>query len=160
MNWSEQLGRPIEKRRGRLAGRLLVGRLKHRVWLCAIGTSVAAVVLLNAIEAQAAELIMYESAGCPYCHLWHKEIGPSYPKSPQGLRAPLHVRQFHERTAADIVLREPISRTPTFVLVENGTEVGRITGYVGSEFFYVLLDDVLAALPSAEPNDGPPAPVR
>ena len=33
--------------------------------------------------------------------------------------------------------------TPTFVLVEDGKELGRIEGYAGDEFFWFLLGRLL-----------------
>ena len=33
--------------------------------------------------------------------------------------------------------------TPTFVLVNNGEEVGRILGYPGEDFFWGLLDRMI-----------------
>lgn len=45
---------------------------------------------------------------------------------------------------ADVTLtgRHP-AFTPTFVLIREGTEVARIEGYAGDEFFWVLLDAML-----------------
>jgi hypothetical protein len=34
--------------------------------------------------------------------------------------------------------------TPTFVLVEDGTEAGRIEGYPGEDFFWPLLAKLIA----------------
>ena len=44
----------------------------------------------------------------------------------------------------------PIRYTPTFVLAEDGKEVGRIEGYPGDEFFWVAAGKsagAIAALP-------------
>ena len=38
--------------------------------------------------------------------------------------------------------------TPTFVLVDDGKEIGRLRGYVGDEFFWYRLGELLAGLKS------------
>jgi hypothetical protein len=116
-------------------------------WCCA---TLALLSMLASWPARAAELVMYENPGCPYCLQWEKEIGVGYAKSPEGGRAPLRKQQLSDRSAASFVLRHPVTMTPTFVLVDGAHEIGRITGYVGSEFFYVLLDELLASLPDHE----------
>src|SRR6478735_6544164 len=86
----------------------------------------AAVVMANA--ADAAELVMFRRDGCSWCAKWDREIGPIYPKTEFNLRAP--VRQVNLDYGRDSsVVHAPIRYTPTFVLVENGKEVGRIVGY-------------------------------
>ena len=39
--------------------------------------------------------------------------------------------------------------TPTFVLIDDGRELGRIEGYAGDEFFWFLLGQLLDAHPKA-----------
>jgi hypothetical protein len=48
--------------------------------------------------------------------------------------------------------RSPIRYTPTFVLVDNGQEVGRIEGYPGDAFFWGLLERLLERLPPRRPS--------
>lgn len=95
------------------------------------------------------ELLLVGTAGCPWCARWDREIGPIYPRTDEGRRAPLRrveIRGFSEALA----LREPLRYTPTFLLVRNGGEVGRITGYQGADAFWGLLDVLLAQLGRAE----------
>ena len=42
-----------------------------------------------------------------------------------------------------MVLVSPIRFTPTFVLVDDGREIGRIEGYPGEDFFWGLLERLL-----------------
>lgn len=124
------------------------------LWTRRIAALVLALPLLLAAAlarpAQAAELIMFDMQGCPWCRLWHKEIGPAYPHSAEGRRAPLRVVDLKGPTPADVILAAPVRSSPTFVLVDQGREVGRITGYPGADFFWGLLDQLLAKL------DAPP----
>lgn len=93
-------------------------------------------------RASAAELIMYSQAGCPWCIRWHKDIGAIYPLSPEGHYAPLREVDIRE-TVPGVKLQKPVTLTPTFVLVEDGREIGRVTGYPGEEFFWELLGEII-----------------
>lgn len=42
-----------------------------------------------------------------------------------------------------IALTRRASYTPTFVLLKDGAEVGRIEGYPGESFFYGMLQQIL-----------------
>ena len=50
---------------------------------------------------------------------------------------------IRDQARAGVALARPINVTPTFVLVENGEEVGRIDGYAGKDFFYPMLAELL-----------------
>ncbi len=94
------------------------------------------------VPATAADLVMVEQRGCHWCAQWNEEISHIYPKTDEGKRAPL--RRVDLRDLPDDV--EFTSRpvfTPTFVLVEDGQELGRIEGYAGDEFFWFLLGRLL-----------------
>lgn len=99
---------------------------------------------------------MFEDKGCSFCRRWHAEIGPSYPKTDEGQRAPLRRIDIGAKLPEGITLVRPVTLTPTFVLVDNGREIGRLSGYAGAEFFYELLADQLAKLPAgaSAPKDG------
>jgi hypothetical protein len=111
--------------------------------LCAIFVLVA--------TADAAELVMYRRDGCPYCARWDREIGPIYSKTEISRRAP--IRMVNLSRDRDLPIKHgPIIFTPTFLLVENGQEVGRMEGYTGDEFFWVRLANLLAMLPQQAPK--------
>jgi thiol-disulfide isomerase/thioredoxin len=99
----------------------------------------------------AAELVMYRRDGCPYCARWDREIGPIYSKTEISRRAP--IRMINLDRDRDLPVKHgPIIFTPTFVLVENGKEVGRMEGYTGDEFFWVRLANLVAMLPQPAPK--------
>lgn len=102
--------------------------------------------MAGAGAASAAELVMFESDSCEWCEAWHKEIGPIYPKTVESLAAPLRRVSIEEPRPADLTHVRGIHYTPTFVLVEDGKEVGRILGYPGEEFFWGLLAAELGKL--------------
>jgi hypothetical protein len=99
-------------------------------------------------SAHGAELMMFEDAGCGWCRRWHKDIGPSYPKTSEGGYASLVRHHVSDPTPDAVALQRPITTTPTFVLIDHGKEIGRITGYPGADFFYGLLDELLDRLPA------------
>ncbi|MCF6443688.1 hypothetical protein L1065_02910 [Nereida sp. MMG024] len=93
-----------------------------------------------------AELIMVEQAGCHWCAQWNAEIGPAYPKTEEGQRAPLR-RVDLRALPDDLTFTSTPVFTPTFVLVQDGQELGRLEGYAGDEFFWFLLGQLLDAHP-------------
>ncbi|WP_246557174.1 hypothetical protein [Roseovarius nubinhibens] len=116
---------------------------------------VARVVLLSALCAlittqplRAAELVMVEQIGCPWCEAWDREIAPAYPKTEEGKRAPLRRVDLHDLPEELEFKSRPVF-TPTFVLMEEGRELQRIEGYAGDQFFWFLLGQMLEAHPEA-----------
>ena len=97
-------------------------------------------------SAQAAELIMVEEQGCVYCAKFDRQIAPAYPKTAEGKRAPLRRLQLNEPWPADLQSIKPAQYTPTFILVDEGKEVDRLTGYPGDEHFWFLLNTMLEKL--------------
>ena len=103
-------------------------------------------VLAAGAPAAAAELVMFEAAGCPYCARWNREIAPIYPKTAEGKRAPLRRVDIAGPRPADLTGIPNIVYTPTFVLLEDGKEIGRIVGYNGDEIFWSLLTELFVKL--------------
>lgn len=111
---------------------------------------------LGAGTVQATELLMFREDGCPYCAQWEQDIGRIYSRTDAAMRAPLHRIDIDEAPPADASLQKPIRYTPTFVLVENGQEVGRITGYPSEDAFWGLLRKMLERVgPSTPPENRP-----
>jgi thioredoxin-related protein len=110
------------------------------------------VVLLGA-QATASELVMFERDGCPWCQRWNKEIGTIYDRTQEASRLPLR-RVNLDRQQGGFTLKEPVRYTPTFVVVDGGAEVGRITGYIDDASFWGLLDALLGKLPPSPAPHG------
>jgi thioredoxin-related protein len=106
-------------------------------------------------EAEAAELLMFESDDCVWCEAWNAEIGPIYPKTEEGRRAPLRRVDIHAQRPVDLLDIQGVRFTPTFVLTDDrGREIGRINGYPGEDFFWGLLSELIAKLPD-DATDSP-----
>jgi hypothetical protein len=98
-------------------------------------------------HAGAAELLMFEQAGCPFCQNFDREIAPGYADSPYGRAAPLRRVDIHVDRRGGLAGVAPAVFTPTFVLVDDdGREVARLEGYPGRKWFYPELDLMMEAL--------------
>ncbi|WP_239113276.1 hypothetical protein [Shimia biformata] len=88
-------------------------------------------------------LLMVEERGCVWCARWDREISEIYPKTPEGRAAPLRRVDIHAPLPDGVAVSRPLVFTPTFVLLDDGSEVGRIEGYPGEDFFWGLLGRML-----------------
>ena len=102
----------------------------------------ALMLLATAARAEMA-LVMVEEPGCVWCAKWNEEIAPAYAKSAEGKIAPLRRVDIHAPLPEDLAGISVERFTPTFVLVENGEEIGRMRGYPGDQFFWFLLGEML-----------------
>jgi thioredoxin-related protein len=107
-------------------------------------------VALSLSSTRAAELIMFEQAGCVWCDVFNREIAPIYSKTDEGSRAPLRRVDTAQQLPSDLAFIETERLTPLFVLVDRGHEIGRIRGYPGEENFWGLLDALLKKLDASE----------
>jgi hypothetical protein len=99
-----------------------------------------------AANAFAAELVMFEQAGCAWCETFDREIAPIYPKTAEGQRAPLRRVNIDYPLPTDLSFIAVERLAPLFVLVDKGREVGRIRGYPGEDHFWGLLGVLLKTL--------------
>ena len=102
---------------------------------------------LGLASARAAELVMVERDGCPWCQAFDREIAPIYAKTPEGQRAPLRRIQLAEAVPPDLSFLTIERLTPLFILVDKGREIGRIRGYPGPEGFWTQLAILMGRLP-------------
>ena len=102
--------------------------------------------------ARAAELVMFEQAGCAWCAAFDREIAPIYPKTEEGLRAPLRRVDIDGPVPDDLAFIETERLAPLFVLIERGREIGRIRGYPGEDHFWGLLDVLMKKLDATAPG--------
>ncbi|WP_397544585.1 hypothetical protein [Roseovarius salis] len=114
-----------------------------------LAISVLFLVFLSApFRGHAAELLMVRQAGCSWCAQWEADIGHAYAKTQEAERAPLRRVEIGALPDDISFASQPVF-TPTFVLVDDGQELGRIEGYPGAHFFWPLLVQLLDAHPDA-----------
>ncbi len=110
-------------------------------------------IALGLSNARAAELVMFEQAGCAWCEAFDREIAPIYGKTEEGLRAPLRRVDTARTLPPDLAFIERERLTPLFVLVDRGREIGRIRGYPGDDNFWGLLGALMKKLDASATGD-------
>jgi len=89
-------------------------------------------------------LIMFQEPGCVWCEMWRSEVGVVYKLTAEGKEAPLWAIDISDPLPARLKLDGSAYYTPTFVLIDDDVEVGRIEGYPGEAFFWGLLEQMIA----------------
>ena len=97
----------------------------------------------------ASEFIMFTSPACTWCDLWEQEVGIIYEKTDEGRSLPLRRVDIHDERPTDLEKLRTVMFTPTFVLLNNGNEIGRITGYSGEDHFWGLMDELIVKMEAA-----------
>lgn len=108
--------------------------------------------LASPVSTMAAELVMLTQQGCAWCLRFEREIAPAYANTAEGRAAPLRRVDIHAAWPADLPELRVDRFTPAFVLVEDGREIARMRGYAGDEFFWFLLDEMMARKPGLLPS--------
>ncbi len=112
----------------------------------------AVFVCMTLTQAHAAELIMFDRDGCPWCAKWHAEIGVNgYAAAPESASASLHIYKFGQAMPDNVrSLSRTVIGTPTFVLMRDGEEIDRIIGYPGKQVFFGKLQLMIDKLSGAD----------
>ena len=85
---------------------------------------------------------MITSEYCVYCKIWEKEVGTIYPKTEMSKNFPLKkINIKNKKFLQSFLIENPI--TPTFIIIEEKLEKGRIIGYSNSEMFWWQIDQIL-----------------
>lgn len=104
-------------------------------------------------KAFAAELVFYMSEACGVCDQWKEEVGHIYPKTDEAKVLPLRTVSVHDDPPADLEFVKGVRFTPTFVVVEDGREVGRIVGYISDYFFWHKVGDFVGQVKATKSAD-------
>jgi len=120
--------------------------MKHFLKTWILATLVFAYTLA---DARSAELIMVKQLGCEWCEAWEEEVGVVYDKTTEARIAPLRRIDIHDSLPSDLKFITGLIFTPTFVLIDNGKEIGKIRGYAGEDFFWGLLAQLIDRLPAS-----------
>lgn len=89
---------------------------------------------------------MFEELGCEWCITWNEEVGSQYKDTKIGKAVPLRRIMIDAPRTGTIKAIKNIRFTPTFVVIHEGKEVGRIVGYPGEAFFWGYLEDIVAKI--------------
>ena len=108
----------------------------------------AALALLSTAGSRAAELVMFERAGCIWCARFDAEIAPIYGKTEGSQVAPLRRVDRNGPLPADLAGIDPVFHAD-LCRGKRGSRDRRIRGYPGDAFFFGLLDRILTNSGSA-----------
>lgn len=111
-----------------------------------------AVFCLGSLPARGAELVVFETDGCPWCEAWQKEVGSIFHLTDEAKIVTLRRVELNGPRPDDLRDIKGIRYTPTFVLLEDGGEVGRIEGFIGQDQFWGLLGELIERLRKPKPN--------
>ena len=83
----------------------------------------------------------------PGAFVSRRRSATAYPRTSQAAVAPLRRVDITKDWPDGSRFRGTERFTPSFVLVHEGHEVSRMRGYAGDQFFWFLLDEMIAKLP-------------
>lgn len=93
----------------------------------------------------AMELVVMEAPGCTYCTLFRRDVLPSYAASGRAKDVPIRFVDVNDESAGALGLDAPIDIVPTFVILRNNHEIGRIPGYMGPEYFFHTINHLISS---------------
>lgn len=90
------------------------------------------------------EVVVVETPDCGYCKLFRSRVLPAYETSPQTRDVPVRFINASGLDDGGVTLSGPVDVVPTAILVRDGIELGRISGYVGRENFFRSINHLMA----------------
>ena len=93
------------------------------------------------------KLLYFYSDTCAYCKAWENEIANIYLKTEFEDQFKLSFIDFSSNADFEKYgISKIVKVTPTFIFVEDKTEVGRIEGYNGQELFWWQVDEIIKSV--------------
>jgi hypothetical protein len=93
------------------------------------------------------ELLVVEAEGCSYCPILRRDVEPVYLASPSAQRAKMRFADINVVEGSALVLDSPIYIVPTVLVLQDGKETGRLSGYLGVEDFMRGVSHLLGRIP-------------
>ena len=90
------------------------------------------------------EFLVLEVKSCHVCELVRAHILPPYERSATAREAPMRFVDLNAVDEAQLGLTAPVTTVPTIVLMREGQEVARLTGYTGPQIFFQAVPEMLA----------------
>jgi thioredoxin-related protein len=100
----------------------------------------------TSLSPSARELVVFETADCVYCMLLRRDVLQDYLRSTRAAEVPVRFVDVEGIDLDQLPLSSPLTTVPTVVLLSDGQEVGRITGYTGPELFFQLVSRLMVAV--------------
>ena len=109
-----------------------------------VGALALSLLSVGAAPAQELRLLMIEQVGCYICAAFNRDVAPAYEASPEAQIAPLIRADLRGPLPEGVTLTSRPFVTPTFILLDaSGTEVDRLIGFPGQDFFWPYLDQMI-----------------
>jgi hypothetical protein len=89
------------------------------------------------------EILVFETERCVYCRIFRRDVVPQYETSQRARIAPIRFVEAKTANHQALGLDGPITILPTVVVMREGRESGRITGYLGPEPFFHMITRVI-----------------
>lgn len=89
------------------------------------------------------ELLVMEVSNCGVCHLVRDHLQPAWERSPRAREVPMRYVDITSLDETTLGLASPVDTLPTIVLMRDGREVGRLSGYLGPELFFRAIGPLL-----------------
>lgn len=104
----------------------------------------AATDILSSLRGRSVELVVFEHRDCTYCRVFRADTLPRYRENGHEAKAPIRFVSIEHTDIGAMNLRGgAIQMVPTFVLMQNGEEVGRIAGYWAPDNFFKMLSNLM-----------------
>ena len=123
-----------------LLERPFINRVKSACLLLAMASLFVSGLCANA-QSVRNQLLMITSNSCPWCEAFEEEVGSIYDQTEEAAFMPLRRHDFFDVMPNDLEQITPATMTPTFVILRDGAEIGRIIGYPGAELFWWRLSE-------------------
>ncbi|MEQ8824989.1 MAG: thioredoxin family protein [Filomicrobium sp.] len=88
------------------------------------------------------ELVVLEVEGCVYCGVFRRRHLENYKASRQGKKIPIRFVDINDPALGNIGLTQPVGIVPTFIVLKNNEEIGRIPGLVSHHDFYRAIEHI------------------
>jgi hypothetical protein len=92
------------------------------------------------------ELLVLEVRDCTICALVRLKVQPLYEQSAHARQVPMRFVDITHMDERRLGLREGVRTVPTIVLMRDGEEVDRITGYLAPDDTLRLLSHLIGSL--------------
>lgn len=89
------------------------------------------------------ELIMFSTSLCNHCAVFDQDVAKIYKKHQLAKTAPLVKVNLDEAGTGPYILNKPIDVVPTFVIMKNGKEIGRLSGMMNKLMFLTYVRDTI-----------------
>ena len=96
------------------------------------------------ISGNSRELLVFEHPDCTYCKVFRRDVLPLYRTGTETASTPIRFIDIERTDISTLPLRTPVQMVPTFVVVQDGIEIDRISGYWSPDNFFKMLTRILA----------------